>query len=142
MLAFAGQVIGSLAPRDRATVIALSGDLGAGKTTFVQGAALTLGVRESVQSPTFVIEKIYALDGQKFSRLIHIDAYRLKSAHELRILGFEELLRDGRDIIMLEWPEQVRGAIPRDALTIRFDIEGRGRIITINDGKESSEKGS
>lgn len=131
MLAFAGQVVGSLAPGRAATVIALSGDLGAGKTTFAQGAALTLGVREAVQSPTFVLEKVYALDGQKYTHLIHIDAYRLKGAHEMRILGWEELVREPGNLILVEWPERIEELIPEDAIRIRFDIKGDGRIIHI-----------
>src|ERR1039458_8847512 len=71
-----------------ATIVALSGDLGSGKTTFAEGIARTLGIEESVTSPTFVLEKIYELDGQKWQRLIHIDAYRLKEAHELEALGW------------------------------------------------------
>lgn len=139
MLAFAGQVVGALVPKATATVVALSGDLGAGKTTFTQGAALTLGVATAVQSPTFVLEKIYALDRQKFSHLVHIDAYRLKSAHELRMLGWEELMHDSGNLVIIEWPERVAELIPKDAIRIRFDIEGEGRIITIDDGKEGSQ---
>ncbi len=138
MLAFAGETIGPLAPRVLATVITLSGELGAGKTTFAQGAALTLGVTETVQSPTFVLEKIYALENQKFTHLVHIDAYRLKSAHELRVLGWEELAREPGNLILIEWPERVAECMPKDAIRLRFDIDGDARIITINDGQKNS----
>src|SRR3989338_1544300 len=74
------------------TVVALSGDLGAGKTTFAQAVAKSLGVEETVNSPTFVIQKVYALSDQQWGRLIHIDAYRLKSADELRALGWDEMV--------------------------------------------------
>ncbi len=118
-----------------AVVVTLSGELGAGKTTFVQGVAKALGVGESVMSPTFVIEKIYKPERQKFQRLIHIDAYRIKSAQDLEVLGWKELLADTGNIIVLEWPERVEGAIPTDAIRIKFDIVDDGRIITI-DGEE------
>ncbi len=122
-----------------ATIITLSGELGAGKTTFAQGVAKALGVTEAVTSPTFVLEKIYALESQKFSRLIHIDAYRLKGAHELEVLGWKELLADAGNLIVLEWPERVAEAIPEDAIRIRFDIHGDERTISIN-GSEKDRK--
>jgi tRNA threonylcarbamoyladenosine biosynthesis protein TsaE len=118
------------------TILALSGELGAGKTTFVQAIAKALGVEETVTSPTFVIEKIYQLEDQKWRRLIHIDAYRLKSAHELEMLGWKELLADSGNLIIIEWPEKVSEAIPNDAIRARFDIAGERRIIAIDGGSE------
>lgn len=108
----------SLVSGDSARVVALSGQLGAGKTTFVQGIARTLGVGESVTSPTFVIMKIYDLEGRAFERLIHMDAYRLKGAHHLKVLGWEELLKDPKNLICVEWPEKIEGAIPKDAIQV------------------------
>jgi len=137
--AHAAQFVSDLRPRQRALVVTLSGELGAGKTIFVQGIAKALGVEETVTSPTFVIEKIYQLEGRTFARLIHMDAYRLKSAHELEVLGWKELLEDPGNLIVLEWPERVIRAIPSDAIRIRFDIENEGRIITINGTEENGE---
>ena len=119
-----------------ARLVTLSGELGAGKTTFAQAVAKALGVEETVTSPTFVIEKIYALQNQKFTRLVHMDAYRLKSAHELDVLGWKELLADEGNLILLEWPERVAELIPESAIRIRFDIQHDERIITI-DGEEN-----
>jgi tRNA threonylcarbamoyladenosine biosynthesis protein TsaE len=127
----AGDFISTLPPRERATIVTLSGDLGAGKTTFAQGIAKHLGIDETVTSPTFVIEKVYQLKKQPFERLIHIDAYRLESAHELEVLGWEEIAADPKNVIVIEWPERVLELIPNDAIQITFDIEGDGRIITI-----------
>jgi len=124
--------------RDAATVVTLSGELGAGKTTFAQGIARALGVEETVSSPTFVIEKIYQLSGQRFEKLIHIDAYRLKNQHELDVLGWKEIITEPKNLIVLEWPERVAEAIPENAIRIRFDIEGDTRIISINGGEETS----
>ena len=109
---------------DSATIITLSGDLGAGKTAFVKGVAKALNVREHVTSPTFVIMKIYDLEHQKFERLVHIDAYRLKGEHHLKILGWDELIAFPKNLIFIEWPEQVPNAIPRSAIPIHFRYSG------------------
>lgn len=136
----AARFITELLPRPgNATVVTLSGELGAGKTTFVQAVAKALGVAESVTSPTFVLEKIYQLEGREFSHLIHIDAYRLKGAQELEALGWKELLADTGNLIVLEWPERVAETIPEDAIRIRFDIHGDERTISINGSKEDKK---
>ena len=133
---YAARFASKLAPRERAaTVVTLSGDLGAGKTTFAQAFAKALGIEERVTSPTFIIENIYPLKGQRFERLVHIDAYRLESPHELEVLGFRELLRDPGTLVLIEWPEKARELIPKDAMNLRFDIAENGRIITV-DGEE------
>lgn len=130
----AKDLLSALEPRaGRATIVTFSGDLGAGKTTFTQGIAAALGVEERVTSPTFVIENIYALSGQKWQKLVHIDAYRLKGAHELEALGWKEICADSGNLIVIEWPERVEGAIPEDAIKLRFDINGDERIITKQD---------
>ncbi len=114
-----------------ATVIALSGELGAGKTTFAQAAARSLGVEETVNSPTFVIEKIYALSNQKWQRLVHIDAYRLKSAAELHAIGWGDIVADTSNLVIIEWPENVTDAIPHGAYAVRIDIvDDEERSIT------------
>lgn len=112
---------------DRATLVTLSGELGAGKTTFVQGVAKALGIDERVTSPTFVIMKIYPTEHPPaggFERLVHIDAYRLKGEHHLQVLGWEELLKDPKNLILMEWPEQAGGAVPTDAVRIEFRYSG------------------
>lgn len=120
-VAFASQ----LAPKGSgATVVTLSGDLGAGKTTFARGVARAFGIEESVTSPTFVIEKIYLSECGPFKRLVHIDAYRLNGAHDLDVLGWKELLQDAGNLVLLEWPEKVEGAIPAEAVRISLDFEG------------------
>jgi tRNA threonylcarbamoyladenosine biosynthesis protein TsaE len=121
----------ALVPRAAgATTIALSGDLGAGKTTFAQGIARALGVQESVTSPTFVIEKIYQLEGKLFERLIHIDAYRLNDPHELEVLGWKEIIADPVNLIIIEWPEKVASLIPEGAIRISLAGSGDSREVT------------
>jgi|GEM_PF-1762334 len=97
-----------------ATILALSGDLGSGKTAFVKAFASALGITDTITSPTFVIEQIYLLPKTNsattaFDRLIHIDAYRLEKASELERLGWAEIAANPRNIICLEWPENVAG---------------------------------
>lgn len=102
----------ALAPSPRgATLVTLSGDLGAGKTAFTKVVARSLGVEEVVNSPTFVLEKMYALPGKSFKRLIHIDAYRLETGSDLSPLGFDEVMEDSGNVVLLEWPEKVFDAL-------------------------------
>ena len=104
-----------------ATLIALSGDLGAGKTAFTKAVAKVLGVSEEVTSPTFVLEKIYQLAGKQWKHLIHIDAYRLEGGHELLAIGFDGIYRDAGNLILLEWPEKVPSALEgKKALPMSF----------------------
>lgn len=105
-----------------------SGDLGSGKTTFTKSVAKLLGIQEHVTSPTFVIQKIYPLDPQvvptdfPFKKLIHIDAYRLENAHELEVLDFKKDTEDPTSLILIEWPERIIEALPKNAPIIRFSF--------------------
>ena len=104
-----------------ALVVGLFGDLGSGKTTFVQILGRDLDIKEVMTSPTFVLEKIYLLNGEKgFKKLIHIDAYRLESGKELLNLGIEEILKDPGNLILIEWPERVADVLPKDLLKVSF----------------------
>jgi tRNA threonylcarbamoyladenosine biosynthesis protein TsaE len=106
-------------------VVGLYGDLGSGKTTFVQSLAKLLGVEGGVNSPTFVIEKIYdlpeeqGLGNKRFSHLIHIDAYRLEKAEELLHLGWREIISNKNNLVLIEWPEKVLEIMP-DHVKIYF----------------------
>ena len=129
----AARFVGGLAPKeDSATLVALSGDLGAGKTAFIKAVAHALGVAETVTSPTFVLEKIYQLgsSASKFKRLIHIDAYRLESGSDLAPLGFDELMKSSENLIFLEWPEKVADTLVPPAATISIVLENGSRLIT------------
>ena len=124
----ANDFVGSIVPQeDRATVVGLYGNLGAGKTTFTQCVARVFGVSETITSPTFVIEKIYPIriygrerptsngaseHKHNFSHLIHIDAYRLEKSEELLHLGWKEIISDSNNLILIEWPERVSDIMP------------------------------
>ena len=103
----------SLLPKESgATLVTLSGDLGAGKTTFTQAVARALGVMDRVTSPTFVLQKSYNLENTAFKKLVHIDAYRLESGKDLVPLTFADTLADASTLVMLEWPEMVVNGLP------------------------------
>ena len=112
---------------ESATLVTLSGELGAGKTAFTKAVSRVLGVEEAVTSPTFVLEKIYLLPGgQLFKRLIHIDAYRLERGGDLAPLGFDEFMQDAGNLILLEWPEKVADALPTPFKKISFVVQSNG----------------
>lgn len=119
-------------PREHgAVVIALEGELGAGKTTFVQGFARALGVRENVLSPTFVLMKIYDLKqesrikNQGFRYFVHIDCYRIKSSKDLVHLGLKDILKDRDAVVLIEWPERIKKILPHDAVWLKFEHGAR-----------------
>ena len=118
-------------------VIALHGELGTGKTTFVRGAACGLGVAEAVTSPSFVLLKIYA--GRL--PLFHFDFYRLDEAASLDDLGFDEYL-PGEGVAFVEWAENLPDIVPPCRLEIMmerfFDREGEGRRIRFKPRGEES----
>lgn len=112
----------------RATLVTLSGNLGAGKTAFVKAVARELGITDSVTSPTFVLERIYKFGHvmTEFRQLIHIDAYRLEEGKELGPLNFDEYLKQADNLIMLEWPEKVADTLPEPSTRIAFEILADG----------------
>lgn len=123
----------SFAGSDKATTVFLSGDLGAGKTTFVKVLAKEFGITEDLMSPTFVILKRYDIKGAVFKNMIHIDAYRLKSYEELVKIKFPEYLSNAENLILIEWPEMVESESLVADLTLKFEhglLEGE-RSITI-----------
>lgn len=129
----AEKFIESLTPHGvGATLVTLSGDLGAGKTAFTKAVAAALEVEETVTSPTFVLEKIYILsEGKKFKRLVHIDAYRLEKGSDLAPLGFDEIMEESGNLVFIEWPEKVHDALPAPTAELVFTVQTDGsRTIT------------
>ena len=104
------------------TVLALKGDLGAGKTVFAQGVAKGLGISEAVDSPTFTILKIY--EGGRLP-LYHFDVYRLEDADEMGELGLDEYL-DGDGLCLIEWAELIADILPPDTIYITIEREEDG----------------
>jgi tRNA threonylcarbamoyladenosine biosynthesis protein TsaE len=95
----------------KATIISLSGDFGSGKTTLTQEIGLLFGIKQKINSPTFVIMKKYKIKNQKFKELIHLDAYRLKDGKELVKLDWEKIAQNENNLIIIEWPEIVKSCL-------------------------------
>jgi tRNA threonylcarbamoyladenosine biosynthesis protein TsaE len=123
-----------------AFVVGLYGELGSGKTTFMKYIAEFLGVKNEIQSPTFVIEKIYKLpdfnsfdDRNAFKHLIHIDTYRIENESEMITLGWKEIVQEKENIIFVEWPERIMSIMPGH-IKIKFShISENERGIVIED---------
>lgn len=105
----AADILGKLKPGD---CLALTGDLGSGKTTFVKGLAQALGVKGPVTSPTFLILKTYPTKHPAIKRLVHVDAYRLEAAKDLVEVGFSDEINQPGTISVVEWAEKVKEMLP------------------------------
>ena len=116
----------------KSLVIALQGDLGVGKTTFVQEFGKILGVDGQITSPTFTIMKQYELIHEPFEQLVHIDAYRIESEGEVEPLRFSEIFQQPNIIVCVEWPEQIPSVVPDSAVTVGLNIaENEVRNVTV-----------
>ncbi len=126
---------------DSAVVLALAGDLGAGKTTLTKYLAKSFEIEDEIVSPTFVIMKIYPLenDGQKtsarFDRFIHIDAYRFEDPKEADSIRLHEIISDPKNLIIIEWPELLGDGLPDRRIDVKIEHDGEGRRIEISENK-------
>ena len=114
-------------------ILALVGDLGSGKTTFVQGLAKGLGIKKRVISPTFIIMRHYPI-----AHFYHIDLYRLEKniEHEIKGLGLEEIWGKQENIVAIEWAEKIKDLLPKNTIWITFEqFDENSRKIMID--KES-----
>lgn len=111
-------------------VIALLGDLGGGKTTFVQGLARALGVKEKIISPTFILAREY--QGEKFT-FVHLDLYRLEGNPEnwVNQLGFRDLWQKEKTVVAIEWADKIKSLLPEETIYVEFTNigENKRRII-------------
>lgn len=104
------------------SVLALSGPLGAGKTTFVQALARVLGSKEKPRSPTFSLVRSYKVRAP-FFQLVHVDAYRIESEQDILPLGLDEFLAEPGTVLAVEWPERLAGWMSSRKPLIRISIE-------------------
>lgn len=109
----------------------LSGPVGAGKTTFVRGIVRQLGIKTTVNSPTFSLIKSYSLSGQKWRQLVHVDAYRITHPREYLALDLGPLVDDSSVLLVIEWPERLVGYAFGDTRKISFQIVSGGRKIRV-----------
>jgi len=119
----------------KAIIVALEGDLGGGKTTFAQGLARGLRLKDSITSPSFVLIKKYQLKEKncKIENLYHIDCYHLNKSWQLQELGLEEIINDPKNLVVIEWAERVEEILPKDKTVIKFEwVDENKRKITFN----------
>lgn len=110
----------------RGDVICLYGDLGSGKTTFVQALGQALGIREDIDSPSFVMLKEYHSGRLP---LYHLDLYRIKEPHELMDLGLFDIIENG--VTAIEWPQIAEQLLPYQTLCLHFEYDGRKRKLKV-----------
>ncbi|MBX4200115.1 tRNA (adenosine(37)-N6)-threonylcarbamoyltransferase complex ATPase subunit type 1 TsaE [Candidatus Parcubacteria bacterium] len=135
----AKHLVSELRSKDHAQVVALTGDLGGGKTTFSQFVGEALGVHDAIQSPTFLIEKIYELHRAPWKHLVHIDAYRLDEDYELLNLGWENIVSKPENIILVEWADKVKNILPPDTIHIQCTfIDENSRQFEISENNEKA----
>ncbi len=117
-----------------AFVLLLSGDLGAGKTTFIQGFLRGLGIGKKITSPTFVLIKTYKLKNLKTYKLIHhIDCYRIHKPKDIKGISIKEILKNPQNIVLIEWPERIRRILPKNVIMIKlkYGKKENERIMSI-----------
>ena len=114
-------------------VIGLEGNLGAGKTVFVKGLAAGLGIKEVVNSPTFVLMKVYNIENLKFKivNLVHVDAYRINDSQELIGIGLEDYMGRKDTVTVIEWADKVKDILTKDATCINLRGKNNKRQIVI-----------
>lgn len=101
-------------------IIILKGDLGSGKTVFVQGVAHFLGINKRIVSPTFVLTKVYQIN--MFQKLYHLDCYRLSEGDSPESLGLSDIFSNPFDIVCIEWPEKIKKNLPQPIIELHFSI--------------------
>lgn len=101
-------------------VIGLKGELGSGKTSFVQGFAKGLGIKEKILSPTFVIYKKFKIKNSKY--FYQFDCYRIQKAKDILDLNFKEIISNPENIILVEWADKIKKIMPKNTLWINFKL--------------------
>lgn len=113
----------------KAVVIALEGELGAGKTVFSKGFAKAIGLRAKIKSPTFNLMKYYRVNSHN---LYHLDCYRLKDYRDLKIFDIKDIISDPANIVLIEWADRVKKILPKNHIKVHIDhISKNERKITI-----------
>jgi len=105
----------------------LYGDLGAGKTTFVQGLAEGLGITERILSPTFVLQRTHAVNFNGIKNLNHIDLYRLEGKQAIESLGLFETIHGEDEVTIIEWADRLTDYKPTKGYELRFKYVGENR---------------
>ncbi len=130
-----GRIIGEeILKKDKNVFIALYGDLGSGKTSFLQGLAKGLGVSDNIVSPTFLICKKYKT--KKNNNFYHLDVYRITDK-DLTVLNFKDIIDEEKGVVAVEWSENIEKSIPKKKIKIEFSFlspKERRLIVEDNSG--------
>ncbi len=121
-------------PTQKAVVIGLVGDLGGGKTTFLQGLARGLKIKGKILSPTFIIMR-------RFGSFYHIDCYRIRRPQELLSLGFKKIISNPKNIVAIEWADRVRSIMPAKTIWLKFEFlseKKRKIVLKLKDGRQKA----
>ena len=135
--------------KKQAFILGLEGDLGGGKTTFLQGFAKGLGIKEKILSPTFILMRKFQIPStqsqtnskfkiSKFQTFYHIDCYRILKPKEILDLGFKEIIQNPKNIVAIEWADRVRQILPRDTIVLKFHFANKNKrkiMIRLKDGE-------
>ncbi len=125
-------------PGRKALVLGLVGDLGGGKTTFLQGLAKGLGIEKKILSPTFVLMKKFKIPKKDFGFFYHLDCYRIEKPEEIAGLGFKEIISLPGNVVAVEWSDRIRKLLPPDSLILEFEFKDnkkRGIVLKYKDGR-------
>ena len=119
----------------RALILGLEGDLGGGKTTFLQGFAKGLGIKERITSPTFIIMKRFKLPNcpiAQLSNFYHIDCYRIRKTKDILDLGLKEIIKNPSNVVAIEWADRIKKILPKGSISLQFEfIDKKSRKIMI-----------
>ncbi len=119
---FAKEIINKKDENKTALVVCLKGDLGSGKTSFVQGFAKGLKIKEKILSPTFILMNKFKINFLEFRNFYHFDCYRIEDSKEMRLINFFEVISNPENIVIIEWPEKIKDLLPKNAIFIEIKI--------------------
>lgn len=113
--------------------LALTGELGSGKTTFIQGLAEGLGIKGRIISPTFILMRKYLASKHDF---YHIDFYRLENdlENEIKNLGIDDIWEKKDNIVAIEWAEKIKNSLPKDVIWLKFESVGKDKRKILIEG--------
>lgn len=120
-------------PQEKAVVLGLTGELGGGKTTFLQGFAKGLEIEDKILSPTFILMNRFGIPHYEFNNFYHIDCYRVDEEEEIEKLGFSKIISSNGNIVAIEWADKISNLLPKERINITFTIKDEEtRQIIVN----------
>lgn len=130
--ACAGDILDFLQSQTPPHIIGLSGELGSGKTALTKACARVLGIKDEITSPTFVIMKSYEVKNHaRYKTFVHIDAYRIEDEKEMKVIHFDEVLKNPHCLTVIEWPERIPKLLPENTLSVTIElVDQETRAIT------------